>query len=653
MNTRNVSIVFLLTILLGVMSAQAEPLTPDDLASQREIYLRAEHALKKHDHVNYERLSQKITTYPLYPYLVYDDFKRKIQSDNPNHISLDRIKQFQQNFPDFPFNKALQNIWLTKLAKTKHWEQYVKSYQPSDNEELSCYYHYGQYQLTKDVKHLDNAKELWLVGHSQPESCERLFTVWSKNGGLTQSLIWERFRLAMNEKNVTLSKHLIKLMSPVERQAAQQWEKLLKNPNLITTDKFLDSLDASDKIEAQIVTHGLQLLAKKDPQKAMNAWKELKSEFFFTDIQQNMIQRDIGVYLSHQRSPLAKEWLAQLPNKALDSTALEWRIRLAIAENDWTSVLKWIDTLPAELKEDNSWRYWQARALEATGNQAEANQIYQQLASTRNYYGFVSSLRLKQPISIKHQIAEIDPTVMKHVSNLPAIKRFQELQLLGRDAVGRVEWFRALNKMNEQEILAAAKIAQNMDLHDIAIFTMSRADFKDDVPLRFPLAHKKEIVNNANKHNIDPAWIFAIARQESAFFNEAISSAGARGILQLLPSTAKTLAKKYDIPYESEFCLHEPNINVQLGAVYLNNLKKQMHNHTILATAAYNAGPTRASVWLPTTTQEADVWIENIPYKETREYVKNVLTFTSIYRSRLGYPAALGLMMKPIPGKKT
>lgn len=650
MNWHTLRAFFFLFQLALSFASFAQNLSKEELTAQRDIFVRAEHALKKHDHANYERLAAKIISYPLYPYLIYADLKQKIQNTKPASVSLEQIQKFTQDYPDFPYNQSLLNLWLEKMAQSKNWAKYVKGYPKNNkNEELACTYYYAQFQLTQDPVHLKEAKSLWLVGHSLPPSCDHLFKAWVKTGGLTEKLIWDRFKLALDEKNFTLTKYLIKQLPTSLRPFAHEWEKLIKNPSLLLSEHFLAHLQANDKMKTKALTQALGLLAKREPEKTLQWWRAQKNNFAFTASQRAKIQRDIAVYLSHQRSPFAREWLSQLSDETLDSTALEWRIRLALIQNDWTDVLMWIDRLPEELKDDKSWRYWRARALEALGNNAEALPIYQQLAASRGYYGFISSLHLKKPLSLHHQAIPVDPETTNRVNQLPSIARFYELMLLGKTAVARVEWFRAVDKMNEQEILAAAKIAHQMHLHDMAIFTIARADFKDDIPLRFPLAHQQDIVSNAKKHNLDPAWIFGVARQESAFFTEAVSTAGARGLLQLLPSTAKPLAKKHHIAYDSEYSLHEPKINVQIGTVYLKNLKEQMHNHTILATASYNAGPTRTLRWLPEEEQDADIWIESIPYKETREYVKNVLTFTSIYRQRLGYPSALHLMMKPIP----
>ncbi|MBS0289474.1 MAG: transglycosylase SLT domain-containing protein [Proteobacteria bacterium] len=634
-----------------LQTAKATSVETNDLAEQREIFIRAEHALKNYDHANYVRLSQKITSYPLYPYLIFYELKQDIQHQTLNLHTFDKIKQFQTKFPDFPYNTVLDELWLAKLAKNKNWAQFIKDYHGKHNNELSCYYHLAQFHLTNETTHLHKASSFWLVGHAQPKGCEQLFSAWFKSGELSQQLIWDRFSLALEQKNDVLGKQLLKFMSSSQKMTAELWLKGAKDPKLLQSDNFLNA-NVPETYKIQIMANCLRRLAKQNAIEAFNWWQTHQNSFSFTEVQKNAIERDIGVYLCHQRHPLAKGWLEMLPNHTLDNTAIEWRIRLALLEMDWPNVLNLIDKLPQTLKNDNCWQYWKARALENIGKIEDAKIVYKQLAVARNYYGFVSSLRLKQPVSLQHRQSPISQAFMQKVAALGAIQRFTELNLLKRHAVARVEWFRALDKMNDKELIAAAKIAQKLNYPDLAIFTMAKADFKDDIPLRFPLVHQETIINNANKHNIDPAWVFGIARQESAFFNEAVSSKGARGLLQLLPSTAITLAKKHEIDYVTEFCLHKPDVNLPLGAAYLTQLKKQMHNHIVLATASYNAGPTRTQSWLPQKPLEADIWIETIPYKETRDYIKNVLTFTSIYRLQLGYPAALELMMKAIPAQR-
>lgn len=628
----------------------AEPLLNEDLSAQRQIYGRAEHALKKNDRANFERLSQKIKSYPLYPYLIYEDLKRNIQNSKTNELVLEQIKHFERNYPDFPFTNSLRNLWLSQAAQNKNWSLLIKGYYPTEKEDLQCNYLFAQYQITKERSYLEQAKPLWLVGYSQPIACDQLFNAWYKTGSLTKKLIWERLKLAFENKNFILVKHLAKQLPSAERGFVEEWEKVVKNPSLITNESFLTGLTAPETTKLEIITQGLQLLAKREPERALKWWSLHQKDFVFSEHQVERIQLDIATYLAHQKSLLAREQLATLPDSISDLPAQEWRVRLALSAKDWQSALQWIKSLPPELKEEKEWLYWEARSLEAL-QQPGYKEIYSNLAKTRSYYGFLSSLRLKQPITLQHHPIKIDEEITNNVLKIPAIQRFHELRLIGKTALARVEWFRALEKMEENEIIAAAKIAQNLELDDIAILTIAKSSHKDDIYLRFPICLQEDIIKNAERHNLDPAWVFAIIRQESAFFTEAISPAGARGLMQIMPSTAKILSKKSTSQYVSEDSLHQAELNIELGTLYLKELKERMQNHCILATASYNAGPGSIARWLPTETTDADIWIENMPYRETREYVKNVLTFTSIYRYRLGYPSAFALLMKPINPK--
>lgn len=411
-------------------------------------------------------------------------------------------------------------------------------------------------------------------------------------------------------------------------------------------------MTASPKIKAEILTRALKAWARNDPEKAATWWLDNEKTLLLSTAQTNEIKRDLAVCLAQQKSPLAEEWLSTLPKEAADDVAKEWRIRVQLASKQWEKVIKEIKALPPTLQNDSAWQYWLARAKEQLNETEEARSIYQELAKTRSYYGFLSSNRLNQPISLQHEDLKVESTHYKNVFSTPAIKRFEELRHVGKEAIARVEWFRAVDKMSLEDRHAAAKIAQKMGLHDMVIFTLAKSPFRNDLTLRFPLAHEPEILNLANQHGIDPAWVFGIARQESGFHADAISHAGARGLMQLLPSTAKLVAKQYDVPYRSETDLHQPLTNIKLGTAYLKNLKQKMFDHVILATASYNAGPGRIPRWLYEDAMETDRWIETIPYKETREYVKNVMAFTAIYHERLGSPADFARLLTPIPGKQ-
>lgn len=630
----------------------AQIATSKDIDSQRSIYISADHAFKKHDFKNYKILADKIQSYPLYPYLIYEELKYKIANSKPLAVKAQDLTQFAQTYPDFPYINTLRNLLLTRLAKEKNWAAYTQLYEKSDQAALQCHYYYGKFQLTQNIAYLEQGKKLWLVGYPQPDACKPLFSTLQKNGLLTQTLQWKKIKLAFEEKNFDLAKHSIKELPSAVRPAALLWEKCIKNPKLLLAQTPLSPLPPTQDLTAAMLTQTLSLLAKQDADQALTWWKTHQKNYAFTDFQQHHIENILGMYLSHQKSPQAAEWLAHLPPEALDTIAKEWRIRLSIGAQKWNDVLSNIEALPETQQQEPSWRYWRARALEKLGRTEQANNLYKLIAKTRTYYGLLASVRLKQPFVIQHQPVPVDAKTTKEVTALPAIQRFEQLRLVKKPEVARVEWFRALDKMSDKQIDAAAKIAQKMELYDIAILTISRSSHKDDIPLRFPLAYEQEMIQYAKKQQIDPAWAFAITRQESAFYPEALSPAGARGLMQIMPATGKMLAKQQQVPYASDAVLHNPKMNIQLGTAYLKDLKKRSYDHPVIATSAYNAGPSRTSHWLPSESTPVDIWVDTLPYRETRDYIKNVMTFTAIYRNALGLPHNFSQMMQPINTQK-
>lgn len=644
---------FVFTWLLFPLWVSASTLSAAELDTQRQIYIRADHALKKHDHTSFERLKSQIPNYPLYPYLIYEDLKQKLQHSKPVSVSLKSLQEFEGQYPDFPFHSTLRNLWLAEMAKSKNWAQYVKGYRKSKSDALECQYYYAQYQITQDKAHLAKAKPLWLVGYSQDAACDPLFQAWKKNGGVTADLLNKRIKLALERKNFTLANQLSKQLASKDRHWVEEWQKLIQTPSLLLGEKYVEKLNLPVKNKAEIVSRAIREFSKREPERAAQWWAVHQNDVLFTTTQVNLIKRDIAVALAQQKSPLAEEWLSSLPKEAADSTAQEWLVRINIANQNWPQVIKYIEALPQSAQDDQAWQYWLARAKEKLNQADSAKLIYQKLAKTRGYYGFLASTRLNQPISLQNEPLKISAEQYGVVFAKPGIQRFEELRKVGKEPTARVEWFRAIDKMSEPELNAAAKIAHNMGLHDLAIFTIAKSTHRNDVALRFPLAHQPEIMNNATLRNLDPAWIFAVARQESAFQVDSLSHANARGLMQLLPSTAKLVAKQYHIPYENEAELYLAPMNIRLGTAYLKNLKEITFNNMILATASYNAGPNRIPRWLYKDEMEADRWIENIPYKETREYVRSVLAFTAIYRQQLGFPPGFGLMLKPIPAKKS
>lgn len=311
-------------------------------------------------------------------------------------------------------------------------------------------------------------------------------------------------------------------------------------------------------------------------------------------------------------------------------------MRIALAKEDWKTVLQWTQRLPETLAQNEAWQYWQARALEKMNRRHESQGLLTKISQTRSYYGFLASQQLQKPYYIAHQKFALDPSHLLTIARKKSILRAKELYTLGREAKARAEWVFGTQQMDDKERHAAAALAMHWGFPNWSILALSKANNRNDLELRFPLVYHQPILQEAKRHQIDPALVFAVTRQESAFVHNARSTAGAMGLMQLMPGTAQLVAKKHQLTLGNSAAILEPHKNIQLGTRYLKMLMDNYDNHPILATAAYNAGPGRVKKWLPNAKMSADAWIETIPFKETREYVKNVLTYTIIYQQLLG-----------------
>ena len=355
--------------------------------------------------------------------------------------------------------------------------------------------------------------------------------------------------------------------------------------------------------------------------------------------QQQQIILKFSLALASKKHEAANEWLQKVNENNLTNNIVQWRIADVLRKQNWEAIKSELLSFPAIQQGSNQWKYWYARSLLATQEGVLGQQLMDELANKRHYYGFLASSYSDNLINLQDRPLQISDQEKLAIVNDAAGKRAFELFHLGRFYHARQEWNYWLRGLNKREKLVAAKLANEIGWFDRAIFALSQEGYLDDVDLRFPLAFDNEIKSHAKKHKINSAWAFAIARRESSFMSDAHSSVGAKGLMQLMPGTAKQLTRRKKV--SSKYLLNTKN-NINLGTKYLKKLLDRHDGNQILATAAYNAGPYRVKKWIKfKTPMPADIWIETIPYKETREYVKSVLAYQQIYHYKVGKQGSL------------
>ena len=631
MNTHLRYSLLLLHCLLGILLLNGAVAATDEYANERQHFLEARKALQQNQWPRYQQLADRLQDYPLYLYLRYDalraHFSRATDAD---------IRAFLEEFGDTPPAERLRHSWLIQLARQHQWTRFLSFYPGSSNSaELQCFYLQATHREPADAAWLDAAVALWRVGKSQPDACDPVFKVLSDSPRMTQALVWERIRLAMDNNALSLASYLSRRLPAGERKWVDLWRKVHHRPSEARTIAAL----ATDSAPArEILAHAVVRLARSDAREAHDWWATLADRYAFDAQTRADVSRRVALSAAYQRLPQAHRWLAEVPDRARDRTLAEWQARSALLQQDWSILLTAIDALPAEAQSESEWRYWRGRAQAYLGDRAAAEQAFEALAGERSYHGFLAADFLDRPYRFAHAPMPVDDADLDRLQRQqPAFVRARELRRADLIYDARREWAYAIRNLDTHGLEAAAALAHRWGWHDRAIITAARSSHQDDLNVRFPVLYEREIAKTAAQLDLDPAWIMGVMRQESAFMVDARSPAGALGLMQLMPATGSQMAKLLKLPAPSRAALLQADANIRLGGNYLRHVLDDLGNK-VLATAAYNAGPYRVRSWLPETTVPAELWVDTIPFTETRGYVRGVLAFTTVYDARLERP---------------
>lgn len=668
------------------------------LENQRTSYKEALILLQKGQRKSFENKIAHLKTYPLYPYLEYAETLRYIsQYDNKD------IQAFITQHQDSPLAERLHRHWLQTLARHKKWKEYLQAYTPGPGEKYECYFHWAQYKVGDRQLALEGAKKMWLVGKSQDRACDPLFEVWKTTGQLTPELAWCRAQLAMENHKLQLAKYLERFLDADKKQLTQSWIKAYRNPNEL---KNVAQYQPFGEEAKQIVLTGLKRLVRRDYQLAASLWPEFEKRFQFTQEEKADLLNYFARNMAVNYYPEAEYWLNEALTVSDDGNLLHYGIRHALREHDWQRAKQWLAVLDQSERGSAQWRYWESQANRAiseykaillkepgiaptTATPAEFDvmslhtdfvdglqhtdrfrniipaslnailepteapvHMLEGLAGERSFYGFIASQKLKRPLELNNNNSKLSDVELEKVATHPGIVRARELYLIGEPIDARREWYHAIKSMTSEERGYAAHLANIWGWHHQAIMAAARSDDRDNLDLRFPRAYPDIVSAKSQQHGVESEWVYSLIRQESAFAPSARSPAGALGMMQLMPSTAKQVSRKLGLNFNTHNLL-DPENNITLGTQYLSDLLQRFEGNIVLATAAYNAGPHRAKRWQPDSSpMEGDIWIETIPIHETREYVKNILTYQAIYRHHLGMEPKLANSLWQIQPKQ-
>lgn len=619
-----------LLLLLGLLPARAADILPADIETQRRDYQAALAALRARDLGRYQALFSRLDGYVLQPYLQYEFLKDRVETAGPA-----TLRKFLEQNDHTPLAEALRARWLHRLAARGDWRTFMAEYSDiADEPELLCLYLGRRVRASeRQAGLMARIERLWLTGKRLPDACNPVFAAWRKAGHMSADKVWERIGLAMEARNVSFASELASYLPPTERPWVRRWQAMYRDPV-----RGLDAIDyeVDTPVARRIVTHGVVQLAYRDPEAAMARWQTLKGEYQFFGEDEDYVLRYLGILAAQHHLPVALPWLAAVSVRPDDRNLQLWRIKAALRAGEWETAGRFIAALPEQEARLPRWRYWTARIEEAKGEKRQAAEIYGALARERDYYGFLAADRIGAEYSMQHQSIAVTSDELAAMQARPGVRAAGELYALGQVSDARRQWAWTIREMNNRELQTAAVVARDWGWHDRAIYTVALSDHMHDLELRFPLLYRELVQAAATEYTIDPGWIYGVVRQESAFVADARSTAGALGLMQLMPATGRLVGRKLKLPVRSTQALLNIETNLRLGASYLKEVLERNRGHQVLATAAYNAGPNRIPSWMPEKPLDADVWVETIPYSETRGYVKNVLAYTAVYDYRLG-----------------
>jgi soluble lytic murein transglycosylase len=609
--------------------------------TEREKYVAAEKAFKQGKIGEYKTLKKELENYPLHPYLEYGELRYGFSSSK-----LPLVKKFIEKYGDIPVSYLLRSAWLNQLAKKKDWNSYLDLYTPQNSIERQCNYLRALIHTKQEEKAFKLIKPIWLHGGSRPDDCTPAFRAWHKAGKLTPELAWERIILTMQKGEVSRARYLRRYLPEKQKIWFQQWINIHNNPERLTK---ITKLKAPKKLQQTIIAHGLKRLARRNIDKALSIWNRLQKDKDFSRELLKQAEHTIAMRLMRKKHRSSLKFLDQIQPSKADTKLHERRLRYALSRQEWKLIYKWTQQLPKQLGRKDGWRYWNAKALAKLGKDKESKSKMKLLAKERSFYGFLAADTLKTKYNLNHRPSKVSAKTMQQLRNNLGLIRSREMFLLKRFTSGRREWRAATKGMQSEQLKGAAILARDWGMHDRSIVVLAQGGLWDDLSLRFPIAHRKQVDKMARKRNIESAWVFAVIRQESTFIQDAHSPAGAMGLMQLMPKTARSTARKLNMKRLKDSNILQPDVNIQLGATYLKTVLNELGQNKVLATAAYNAGPGRVKRWLPIKPIPADLWVATVPFDETRGYLERVLAYTVIYKNRLGEKTGrLSDIMPPI-----
>lgn len=634
------------SMALALMPARAQQAVWSVNADDTFLALRD--AARRDDAVKAAGYAERLRNYAIPSYVDYYRLKPRIRN-----ASVTEIRDFMTRYEGSAIADRLRNDWLLDLGRKRDWDTFDEQYPQfvlNDDTQLKCYALASRALKGQPVA--EEARALLVAPKEYGEGCAVLLSTLAQNGQFTASDLWFQIRLAAEANMSGSARRTAALAEATSASAVAQaidypGIALLKGVGSAPAahEVYLIALGRSARNSHTQAASALQKAADKlSPQEQAIGWGQIALPASI-----NLAPEAITYWRNTRDAPLSPE-------------AHQWKVRIALRAGDWKMVRQGVLAMPASLRNDPAWVYWLGRAYAAEGKPEEAEKLFQSIADQTNFYGQLALEEGGRKIVIPPGAKPLSAAEIAPMAANQGFARAMKFFGMNLRFEGTREWNWELRKMSEREHLAAAEFARQNNILDRMVNTSERTRTEFDFTQRYPSPFRDVMQATTQKLGLDMAWTYGLIRQESRFIMNAKSHVGASGLMQLMPATAKYVAKKIGLGGFSQDQVNDVNINILLGANYLNMVLGDLDGSQALASAAYNAGPGRPRSWRSTLTRpvEGAIFAESIPFAETRGYVKNVLSNATYYaalfenqpqslKARLGTVTPKGFVTTDLP----
>ena len=602
----------------------------------RDLYKSALTDLEQRRVSDFEEKLNQLADHPLSAYLEHRKIRRDFAKATPQ-----TILNFRAAHQPAYVGERLFNEWLAYLRRRGDWQNLARYYEPQSSAEMQCAYMRALYNSGQREKAFEEAPKLWVINKSQHEECDPIFDVWLARGLYTQEQVWDRLGLVYANGQRGLGNYLKRFVHRSEQSMAQEFERVHQRPSrLSTTSRY-----AKDTLGTRrVIMHGLARMVPASPETAVALWAQYKNSHSFTEEEQRRVEKSLLLELARLDQTHLIATAQDLPLNGDERVFREVTLSL-MRQGAWDAAFDRLSEVSPDVLGEDTWRYWLWLSAENHGSlapedQRVADEAASALARERGYYGFLMAMRLGQELNYAHQPITLGDAELARLEAIPAASRVVELLFVGEEHSAHQELSHVVPRLAPTVSRILLKRVADMGWMSDAMLNAMRGGAQDDLNLRFPLAYEHLYRQAATRSGVSLPLLMGLSRQESLFRVDARSPAGARGLMQLMPGTAREVARSLGKSQPSTSDLYQPTLNIELGSMYLADRLAEVNGNRALAAAAYNGGPHNLKKWIDAYgDQPLDLFIESIRFRETREYVKLVLSFSAVYAWRLGVEA--------------